>query len=190
LDKQISRDLRFTRERKFNIKKIFNDLVKYVERTKINYNYKIVRTDEVNAYAIAGGYMYINTGILDFLEDENEIAFVIAHEISHNERRHTIKRVQYAVLASSVDPSFGEIVQAAYGIYSMPFSKYDEFEADENGVKIMLKAGYKKSGAVSFFEKLEELEKEYGSDQRDALNDFISSHPTARERRDRVINLY
>ena len=190
LDKQISRDLRFTRERKFNIKKIFNNLVKYVERTKINYNYKIVRTDEVNAYAIAGGYMYINTGILDFLDDENEIAFVIAHEISHNERRHTIKRVQYAVLASSVDPSFGEIVQAAYGIYSMPFSKYDEFEADENGVKIMLKAGYKKSGAVSFFEKLEELEKEYGADQRDALNDFISSHPTARERRDRVINLY
>jgi predicted Zn-dependent protease len=190
LDKQISEELRFTREKKFNIKRIFNNLVKYVERTKINYNYKIVRTDEVNAYAIAGGNMYINTGILDFLDDENEIAFVIAHEISHNELRHCIKRVQYAVLASSVDPSFGEIVQTAYGIYSMPFSKYDEFEADENGVKIMLQAGYDKSGAVSFFKKLEELEKEYGADERDALNDFISSHPTARERRDRVINLY
>ena len=190
LDKQISQDLRFTREKKFNIKKIFNNLIQYVERTTINYNYKIVRTDEVNAYAIAGGNMYINTGILDFLDDEDEIAFVIAHEISHNEKRHCIKRVQYAVLASSVDPSFGQIVQVAYGMYSMPFSKYDEFEADENGVKIMLKAGYKKSGAVSFFEKLEKLEKEYGADQRDALNDFISSHPTARERRDRVINLY
>jgi predicted Zn-dependent protease len=190
LDKQISQDLRFTREKKFNIKIIFNNLSQYVERTKINYNYKIVRTDEVNAYAIAGGNMYINTGILDFLDDEDEIAFVIAHEISHNEKRHCIKRVQYAVLASSVDPSFGEIVQVAYGMYSMPFSKYDEFDADENGVKIMLKAGYKKSGAVSFFEKLEKLEKEYGTDQRDALNDFISSHPTARERRDRVINLY
>ncbi len=152
LDKQISQDLRFTSEKKFNIKKIFNNLTKYVERTKINYNYKIARTDEVNAYAIAGGNMYINTGILDFLDDEDEIAFVIAHEISHNEKRHCIKRVKYAVLASSVDPSFGEIVQVAYGIYSMPFSKYDEFEADENGVKIMLKAGYKKSGAVSFFE--------------------------------------
>jgi len=108
LDKQISQDLRFTRERKFNIKKIFNNLTKYIERTTINYNYKIVRTDEVNAYAIAGGNMYINTGILDFLDDEDEIAFVIAHEISHNEKRHCIKRVQYAVLASSFDPSFGE----------------------------------------------------------------------------------
>jgi len=189
LDKQISNDLRFTKERKFNLKKIFNNLMKYIERTKINYNYKVVQTDEVNAYAIAGGNMYINTGILDFLDNENEIAFVIAHEISHNELRHCIKRVQYAVLASSVDPSFGEIVQTAYGIYSMPFSKYDEFDADENGVSLMLKAGYNKSGAVTFFEKLEDLEKEYGMDQRDALNDFISSHPTARERRDRVINM-
>jgi predicted Zn-dependent protease len=189
LDKQISNDLRFTKERKFNLKKIFNNLIKYVERTKINYNYKVVQTDEVNAYAIAGGNMYINTGILDFLDNENEIAFVIAHEISHNELRHCIKRVQYAVLASSVDPTFGDIVQTAYGIYSMPFSKYDEFDADENGVSLMLKAGYDKSGGVSFFEKLEELEKEYGMDQRDALNDFISSHPTARERRDRVINM-
>jgi len=94
------------------------------------------------------------------------------------------------VLASSVDPSSGEIVQVAYGMYSMPFSKYDEFEADENGVMLMLKAGYKKSGVVSFFEKLEMLEKEYGPDKRYGLNDFISSHPTARERRDRVINLY
>lgn len=190
LDKQISQDLRFTKERKFNLKKIFNNIMKYVERKEIDYNYKVVETDEVNAYAIAGGNMYINTGILDFLNDENEIAFVIAHEISHNELRHCIKRVQYAVLASSVDPSFGQIVQAAYSIYSMPFSKYDEFDADENGVSLMLKAGYNKTGAVSFFEKLEELEKAYGIDQRDALNDFISSHPTARERRDRVINMY
>ena len=54
----------------------------------------------------------------------------------------------------------------------------------------MLKTGCKKSGAVSFFEKLEMLEKDNGTDIRDALNDFISSQPTARERRDRVINLY
>ena len=190
LDKQITQEVKITKERKFNIKRIFNKLMKYVERTNLNYNYKVVKTDEVNAYAIAGGYMYINTGILDFLDTEDEIAFVIAHEISHNELRHCIKRVQYAALASSVDPNFGEIVQIAYNIYSMPFSKYDEFEADENGVKILLKAGYDKAGAVSFFEKLEELEKEYGVDDRDAVNDFISSHPTAKERRDRVINMY
>ena len=186
MDKQISQDLRFTKERKFDLKGIFNKLMKYVQRKDINYNYKVVRSDEVNAYAIAGGFMYVNTGILDFLDNENEIAFVLAHEISHNEKKHCIKRVQYAALASSIDPSFGEIVQMAYNMYSLPYSKYDEYEADENGVVLMEKAGYNKSGAVSFFDKLEELEKEYGMDQRDAVNDFISSHPTAKDRRERV----
>ncbi len=190
LDNQISRDLRTGREYKFKIRRIFKKLMRHVERTDLNYNYKIIREKEVNAYAIAGGNMYINTGIIDFLDDEDEMAFVIAHEISHNELKHCIKRVQYAVLASSIDPSFGEIVQVAYNMYAMPFSKYDEFEADENGVRLMKLAGYDKQGAVTFFEKLEQLEKEYGVDQRDAVNDFISSHPTARERRDRVINKY
>lgn len=189
LEKQISKDLRIVKERKFNLKKIFRDLTGYVDRTSLNYGYKVVETDEVNAYAIAGGRMFINTGILEFLETEDEIAFVMAHEIAHNELRHCIKRVQYAAIASSIDPSFGEIVQLAYGIYSMPFTKYDEYEADELGVWLMEKAGYDKRGAVSFFEKLEELEKEYGIDQRDAVNDFISSHPTARDRRERVKNM-
>lgn len=186
LDKQISKDLRFRKEYKFNLRKIFNNLMQFTERDNINYNYKVVRTDEINAYAIAGGRMYINTGIIDYLDDENEIAFVIAHEIAHNELRHCIKRVQYAAIASSIDPSFGEIVQLAYSMYLMPFTKYDEFEADELGVWMMKKAGYDKQGAVSFFSKLEKLEKEYGIDQRDPVNDFISSHPSAGERGERV----
>jgi len=189
LEKQISQDLRIVKERKFNLKKIFNNMMRYVDRTNINYGYKVVETDEVNAYAIAGGRMFFNTGILDFLETEDEIAFVMAHEIAHNELRHCIKRVQYAAIASAIDPSFGEIVQLAYGIYSMPFTKYDEYEADELGVWLMKKAGYDKQGAVDFFTKLEKLEKEYGIDKRDAVNDFISSHPTARDRRERVAKL-
>ncbi len=189
LEKQILTDLKVVKERKFNLKRIFRDLTKYVERTNINYGYKVVETDEINAYAIAGGRMFINTGILEFLETEDEIAFVMAHEIAHNELQHCIKRVQYAAIASSIDPSFGELVQLAYGIYSMPFTKYDEYEADELGVWLMKKAGYDKQGAVTFFEKLEQLEKEYGIDQRDAVNDFISSHPTARDRREKVKNL-
>jgi predicted Zn-dependent protease len=189
LEKQILNDSRVVRERNFNLKKIFNDIMRYVDRTNLNYGYKVVETDEVNAYAIAGGRMFFNTGILEFLETEDEIAFVMAHEIAHNELRHCIKRVQYAAIASSIDPSFGEIVQLSYGIYSMPFTKYDELEADELGVWLMKKAGYDKQGAVDFFLKLEELEKEYGIDERDALNDFISSHPTARDRGERVKNM-
>ena len=114
------------------------------------------------------------------------MAFVLAHEIAHNELRHCIKRVQYAAIAESIDPNLGEIVEVAYEIYQMPFTKYDEFEADELGVRLMKQAGYDKEGAISFFIKLENLEKEYGIDNRDAVNDFISSHPTAKDRRERI----
>jgi predicted Zn-dependent protease len=110
----------------------------------------------------------------------------MAHEIAHKELRHCIKRVQYAAIASSIDPNLGELIQVAYGMYSMPFTKYDEFDADKLGVALMKDAGYDKQGAISFFTKLLELEKEYDVDQRDAVNDFISSHPTAQERRERV----
>ncbi len=75
-------------------------------------------------------------------------------------------------------------------LFTLTFSSTVSAQDDENGVMLMLKAGYNKSGAVSFFEKLEMLEREYGNDKRDALNDFISFHPTAIERRDRVLNLY
>lgn len=186
LDKEISRDLRITRERKFNIKRIFNNLLRHTKRDKINYRYKVVATEDVNAYAIAGGQIYINTGLFDFLDTEDEIAFVIAHEFSHNELKHCIKRIQYAAIASSIDPTIGEIVRVAYGIYSMPYNKYDEFEADENGVLMMEKAGYNRKGAESFFDKLYELEKKYGVENRDELNDFISTHPTSLERKRRV----
>jgi predicted Zn-dependent protease len=63
LDKQISKDLRIAKERKFNLNRIFNKLIQHITRTEINYSYKVVETDEVNDYAIAGGRMYINTGI-------------------------------------------------------------------------------------------------------------------------------
>ena len=82
-------------------------------------------------------------------------------------------------------PIFGLLI-----LFILTFSSTVSAQDDGNGVMLMHKAGYKKSGTVSFFEKLEMLEKEYGTDKRDALNDFISSHPIARERRDRVINLY
>jgi predicted Zn-dependent protease len=186
LEKEISEDLKFAIEKKFNIKNIFNRLMPHISRKNINYGYRIVQTDEVNAYAIAGGRMFINTGIIEFLESEDEMAFVLAHEIAHNELRHCIKRIQYAAIAESIDPNIGEIVEVAYEIYQMPFTKYDEYEADELGLRLMKQAGYNKEGAISFFTKLEVLEKEYGIDDIDAVNDFISSHPTAKDRGNRL----
>lgn len=171
---------------KYDVNGIFKKLVKYVSRKKIKYQYTVIREDEVNAYALAGGKMLIHSKLIDFVDSDDELAFVIAHEIAHNELKHCIKKIQYAVRANQINPTLGEIVSEAYQIYDMPFSKDEEFAADELGVKLLKKAGFKKEGAIRFFEKLAILEQKYGQDKRDALNDFISSHPTAEKRKLRV----
>jgi predicted Zn-dependent protease len=189
LDKQLSTEMTFARERKYDVGEIFNTVLNLATRRNIDYQYKIVENSDVNAFAIAGGRIYINTGLLDYCDSPDELAFVIAHEISHIDLKHCIKRVQYYALASEVDPTLGEVVQVAYSIYYMPFSKRDEYEADENGFRLMQQAGYDKQGAFDFFTKLAELEKQYGVDNRDELNDFISSHPTALDRLERLKNM-
>ncbi len=186
LDKKIMKELKTGKERKFDVKKIFEKIKTHLERKKINYSYSIIENKDVNAFAIAGGKIYLLTGLLDHLESEDEIAFVIAHEFAHIELKHCINRVQYSAIASKIDPTLGDIVQAAYLIYTMPFSQQQEYEADDKGAELMLKAGYKIDGAVSFFDKLEKLEKKYGIEKRDELNDFISSHPTAKDRKERI----
>ena len=189
LDEMIMEDNEEVNNSKFNVEKIFGEIVKHVDRTELNYSYRIVESEDVNAYTVAGGKIYINTGLLDYLDNEDELAFVIGHEISHNELKHCIKKIQYAAIAGSIDPTLGQVVGVAYSIYDMPFSSDKEFEADENGIYLIHKAGYDKSGAISFFEKLAELEKEYGVDKRDPMNDFISSHPTADKRAERIKNM-
>jgi predicted Zn-dependent protease len=171
---------------KYDVNGIFKRLIKQVSRKKIKYQYTVIKENEVNAYAVAGGKMLIHSKLIDFVDSEDELAFVIAHEMAHNELKHCIKKIQYSVRANQINPTLGEIVSQAYQIYDMPFSKDEEFAADELGVKLLKKAGYKKDGAIRFFEKLAVLEKKYGQDKRDALNDFISSHPTAEKRKLRV----
>lgn len=171
---------------RYNVNGIFTKLKKYTTRKKIKYQYTIIKDKEVNAFAIAGGKIIILSKLIDFVDSEDELAFIIAHEIAHNELKHCIKKIQYSVRASSLNPTLGEVVNKAYQIYNLPFSKTEEFAADELGIKILRKAGYKKDGAIRFFEKLAKLEKQYGADNRDALNDFISSHPTADQRKLKV----
>ncbi len=188
LDKRISKDFKIGNDTKYDIKNIFNKILKNVNRKQIEYNYKVLKSDEVNAFAIAGGKTFVLTGLLKFVDSDDELAFVIAHEIAHNELKHCVKRIQYSVQASKIDPTLGEVVQVAYSVYSTPYSKYDEFAADDLGVKLMEKAGYNKIGAIQFFAKLKKLEEKYGTDKRDGLNDFISTHPTAEARKNRVEN--
>jgi len=182
LHKKIVEGKKIIKEYKFDIKNIFEKIRTHTARKKINYSYTILKDKDVNAYAIAGGKIYLLSGLIDFLDSEDEIAFVIAHEIAHNELKHCIKRVQYSAMASEVNPALGDLVQIAYTVYNLPFSKEQELEADSLAIQLMKKSNYDKQGAISFFRKLQKLESKYNSEKRSELNDFISTHPNTEER--------
>lgn len=186
LDKKIIEKAKVTNTDKWDINKVWHDLLQHSSRKNIKYSYKVFKDKDVNAYAVAGGKVYINTGLLGFIKSKDELAFVIAHELAHNELKHCIKRIQHSVTASKIDPTLGAVVQIAYSTYRLPFNKYEEFEADSLGVVLMQKAGYSKQGALDFFTKLAELEKKYQADKRDPVNDFISTHPYAEKRKERI----
>ena len=186
LDEKISKDFKKTTTKKFDVKSVFSDIMKQVTRKNLNYRFSIVKKAEFNAITIAGGKVYIYSGLLDSIDTNEELAFVIAREISHNELKHCIHKIQFAVNAQKINPAMGAIVDAAYSVYRTPYSKYDELDADANGVKLMEKAGYSRNGAVSFFEKLKKLEAKYGGEKRNIFYDFFASHPPAKERLDNI----
>jgi len=165
---------------------VLQKLLPHCQRKAIKYDTSIIKEDEFNAYTVAGGKIFLNTGLLENLNNVDELAFVIAHEIAHNELKHCIHMIQYSYHASKIQPTLGALVQLAYSSYKHPFSKEEERQADEYAVHLMCKAGFKKSGAVSFFRALEKQEAKWYNANLRAVNDFISTHPTAVERRQRI----
>ncbi len=183
VEAEIRKKQRNGSSKKWDVNGVFKKVVKNVTRKKIDYRYKIVADNDVNAFAIAGGMIYINTGMLNFIKSEAELAFIIGHELAHIEKKHCINKIKLTYLAGKFDANLAVLADALMSVYDIPFSKYDEFEADDYGVKLMQKAGYDKKAAVDFFNR---LAKHYKEAPRDPVNDFIASHPLSTERAKRI----
>lgn len=164
-------------------------IVAVCDRKDIKYHFTVIESDQVNAFAAPGGYVYFYTGLLREMKTESEMAAVMAHEISHVVGRHSIKRVQSAMgVALAYDLVFGgnnpgAAVDAAVGIgMSLAFAGYSrdaEREADQFGIHYMVKAGYDPNGAIAMFETLARIG---GSGSRGVFEKMASSHPETQER--------
>lgn len=183
LGAELETEMKTGSTKKWDVKKIFNKVVKTVSRKNIKYSFKIIADDEVNAFAIAGGKVYINTGLLDFVKSEDELAFIIAHELAHIDKKHCINKIKLTYLAGKVNVTLAMLVDELKAVYDIPFNKYDEFEADDLGVTMMQKAGYNKKGGIDFFKRLAVY---YEESERDPINDFVASHPLSLERSKRI----
>lgn len=163
-------------------------IVSVCDRKDIEYHFAVIDSDDINAFAAPGGYIYFYTGLLSKMENEAELASVLAHEISHVVARHGIKRVQTVMgVAVAYDLVFGGEEQSqalntaiAIGL-NLAFASYsrsNEREADEYGMIYMVRAGYDPQGMVTMFEKLAQL----GGGGGNIFEQMASSHPETQER--------
>lgn len=170
------------------VQEMINEIIKSDEvkhKSVFTYNIKIINKDVVNAFAAPGGYLYVYTGLLKFLDNEATIAAVLAHEVAHAERRHASKRMtkQYGVsfligLLLGDDASQWEQIASNMltGLAFLKNSRDDEFEADEYSFKYLKTSMWYPGGITYFFKKI--------NDNSDAgfLEELLSTHPMPEDR--------
>jgi predicted Zn-dependent protease len=163
-------------------------LGKISHRPNLTYQFKILDSSVVNAFAVPGGYVYFTRGILATINSEAELAGLMGHEIGHITARHSAKqysRAQLTQLGLGVGtiladiPILSGLVQLGAGMLFLRFSRDNEREADDLGVEYSSKVGYDATQMASFFETLERMNP--GSD-RSGLPGWFSTHPNPENR--------
>lgn len=158
---------------------------------EFRYSFKVINARDINAFALPGGPMYLNRGMIEAARTEGEMAGVMAHEISHVALRHgtaqATKAQKYAlgagiagILGSILGgPAVGQIAQGTVGVYFLKFSREYETEADILGARIMANAGYDPRDLANMFRT---IERSGGG----SSGGFFSSHPSPSNRYARI----
>ena len=150
------------------INRIAKKIVAVVDRKELNYYFYIIEEDQegesqVNAFSLPGGYVYIFKGLLDILDNDDQLSFILAHEVGHIVSRHHMKRLQAAMgyniltIASAVvktSPQFTEGLSFALAQILAGYSREDEFNADELAVKYCRLSGFRPIAGIEVLEKL------------------------------------
>ncbi len=158
---------------------------------QVPFTIKVIDSDDVNAFALPGGFFYVNTGLILAAENEAELAGVMAHEIAHVAARHGTKNASKAELANwlslpliFIGGPIGYGIQSAAGLLIpmkfLQFSRGSEREADYLGLQYLYKSGYDPDAFISFFEKIQAREK----NRPGSLSKAFSTHPMTPDRID------
>ena len=164
---------------------------------KVPFTIKVVDSDEVNAFALPGGFFYVNKGLILAADNEAELAGVMAHEIAHVAARHAMENerkmevIDYGMLAGMIlgGPIVSNVLynggQFFEGMAFLKFSRGAEEEADKLGVQYMWAAGYDPGAMATMFEKLEAKNKK----KPGSIAKMFQDHPAPADRRQSAIAL-
>ena len=177
---------------------LLGDSIAHVtSRADLDWHFAIVNTSVVNAFALPGGFIYVNRGIIERADKMDELAGVMAHEIGHVVKRHSVKQMEQlqganvglALSCILTQICEGQAAQAAINVGGTlvfaKFSREDEKEADEEGFSYLVKAGIDPQGMVSFFQKLLNEEGQGGA----GVAQWFSDHPLTEDRIRDIQNL-
>jgi beta-barrel assembly-enhancing protease len=164
-------------------------------RRKLAYHFHLIpNVDTINAFALPGGHVFIGQGLLDQMTSEDELAFVLGHEIEHIDHYHAVERVQIEAQLNNLNLDIiAAVAQIPISLWLDGYSKDQEFEADREGLRVAAAAGYSPRGAVNMLERWTKLRSEFvihaetPTDELsqlaiDGLNGYFRTHPLPSER--------
>jgi predicted Zn-dependent protease len=155
--------------------------------SEFEFQFVVVESEEVNAFALPGGFVTVNMGLLEAAETGEEVAAVIGHEMTHVTARHGTRRVLrqiggFAVVAMIFGGTdFETIAFAAEGLAQQAYSRDQERESDDGGRALLMAAGIDPIGMATFFERLEQMYAEMPEGMRSSMA-LVSTHPDPGER--------
>ena len=175
------------------VERLGKDLAAKSERPGLPWTFRVLDDPIVNAFALPGGYIYVTRGILAYLNSEAELATVLGHEIGHVTGKHSVNRISKSQLASlgmsvgmAVSPElrrFGGLAETSLGLLFLKYSRDDEREADELGLRYMDRARYDPREMPKVFAMLGSVS---GSSDSGRIPSWLSTHPDPEDREARA----
>ncbi|MEJ7812042.1 MAG: M48 family metallopeptidase [Gemmatimonadaceae bacterium] len=167
-----------------------DSLARLSDDRSLDWHFYVVDSKEVNAFAVPGGFIYVNRGLIERADNVAQLAGVLGHEIGHVTQRHSIKQMQKAqtanigvtlgcvLLKACNDPATGQLINVVGGAVFAKFSRSDESEADVKGIEYVTRANINPVGIPQMFAKLLEERNR----RPEGVDAWFSTHPLEEDR--------
>ncbi|MDD5108143.1 MAG: Maf and M48 domain-containing protein [Candidatus Omnitrophica bacterium] len=191
INRQVEKELKFSNDplQKKRLEDIGKKIVAVSDRKEIDYYFQVLQDDTVNAVSLPGGYIYVNTGLLDKVSSDDELACVLAHEVGHIVARHSIKKLQamqsfsilrllVAVAPTGGSGEIGNAADIAFTQFLLGYSREDELLADQLGARYAKRAGYDPHAMITFLNKLQDINRRMPLQEQS----YFKTHPYVPDR--------